>query len=417
MNAIEKILAAHSKKASVSPGDMVDVELDYVMANDATTTLAIDIFGGKLKETQVFDRDRVIIIMDHYTPSSSVNAADTHNKMRDFCRTQNIKHVYDGEGVCHQLMLEKHACPGQVIIGADSHTCTYGALGALSTGMGSTDTAVAWADGRIWMKVPETIKISVSGKWQSGVYAKDLILKIIGDISASGATYKALLFEGEAIGALSISQRATLCNMGIEAGAKFAYVQPDEKVSAYMKDAGRQGYTVYEADEDAEYYKTLYYDVTDLNPQIAAPPSVDNVDDIGAFEGMEIDQFFIGACTNGRYEDLETAAGILKGKKISEKCRMLVTPASRDIYIKAAQNGLLKIFMESGAMISSPGCSACFGGTVGLLGNGEKMLSTANRNFTGRVGSPNAKIYLANPAVVAASALKGKITRPERIAE
>ena len=412
MNAIEKIIAAHSGKSSVSPGDMVEVGLDYVMANDATTTLAIDIFGGKLEETQIFDRDKVIIIMDHYTPSSSVNAADTHNKMREFCRAHKIAYVYDGQGVCHQLMLEKHVCPGQVIIGADSHTCTYGAVGALSTGMGSTDTAVAWADGRIWMKIPETIKISVSGKWPKGVYAKDLILKIIGDISVSGATYKALLFEGEAVESLSISQRATLCNMGIEAGAKFAYVQPDEKVYAFMKEAGREDYTVYEADEDAQYFKMLNYDVSNLSPQIAAPPSVDNVKDISEFEGMEIDQFFIGACTNGRYEDLEVAAGILKGKKISENARMLVTPASRDIYIKASEKGLLKIFMESGAMISNPGCSACFGGTVGLLGNGEKMLSTANRNFTGRVGSPNAKIYLANPAVVAASALTGKVTMP-----
>ena len=412
MNVIEKIIAAHSDKSKVSPGYMVDVALDFVMATDATTKLAIDIFSKELKETKVFDNDKVIIIMDHYTPSSSIGAADTHNKMRAFCKEQSINHVYDGEGVCHQLMLEKHVSPGNIVVGADSHTCTYGALGALSTGMGSTDIAVSWADGKIWMKVPETIRIVVSGKWPKDVYAKDLILKIVGDISAKGATYKALLFEGEAISELNVAQRATLCNMGIEAGAKFAYVQPDEKVYSYLKQKGREGYTVFEADEDAAYEKTLFYDVSDMSPQIAAPYSVDNVSDLSKFEGMKIDQFFIGACTNGRYEDLEIAANILKGKKLSKDSRLLITPASREIYIKAADNGLLKIFMESGAMISNPGCSACFGGTDGLLGKNEKLLTTANRNFRGRVGSPDAEIYLANPAVVAASAITGVVTRP-----
>lgn len=412
MNVIEKILAAHSNKEYVESGEIINVSLDYIMSNDATTTLAIDVFKNQLYKSHVFNADNIVVIMDHYTPSSSVSAADTHNKMREFCRNQQIKNMYDGEGVCHQLMMEKHVKPGHLVIGADSHTCTYGALGVLSTGMGSTDIAVAWSEGEIWMKVPETIKIIVNGKWNKGVYAKDLILKIIGDIKANGATYKAIVFEGESIEKLSISERATICNMVIEAGAKFSYIQPDEKVRKYMKEKGRTDYMVYKDDENAKYEKVLHYDISNLLPQIAAPYSVDNVFDITEFEGMKIDALFLGACTNGRYEDIEVAASILRGKTISNSVRLLVTPASRAIYIKALKNGLIKDLMESGAMISNPGCSACFGGTVGLLGNGEKLLSTANRNFKGRVGSPNGEIYLANPAVIAASALTGVVTIP-----
>lgn len=412
MNVVEKILSAHSRNESVEPGEMIDVSLDYIMANDATTSLAIDIFEKEIGAGRIYDPNQVVIVIDHYTPSSSESAADNHNKMRDFCARQQINFMYDGEGVCHQLMLENHVKPGQLIIGADSHTCTYGALGALSTGMGSTDIAIAWSSGKIWMKVPHAIKIVVKGKWPSGVYAKDLILKIIGDLKANGATYKAMVFEGEAIESLGISARATLCNMAIEAGAKFAYIQPDYHVKKYMEAKGRIDFSVYVDDPDAEYKKTLYYDVTHLLPQIAAPYSVDNVFDIIEFEGMKLNALFLGACTNGRYEDIEIAANILRGKKISKSVRFLVTPASRQVYIKALESGLLKDLMESGAMISNPGCSACFGGTVGLLGKGEKLLSTANRNFKGRVGSPFGEIYLANPAVVAASALTGVVTMP-----
>ena len=412
MNVVEKILAAHSANESVEPGEIIDVSLDYIMANDATTALAIDIFEKEMGANKMYDPERAVIVMDHYTPSSSESAADNHNKMRAFCEKQQIKFVYDGEGVCHQLMLENHAAPGQLIIGADSHTCTYGALGALSTGMGSTDIAIAWHTGKIWMKVPRTIKIIVQGTWSAGVYAKDLILKIIGDLRANGATYKAMVFEGEAIERLNISERATLCNMAIEAGAKFAYIQPDSRVEEYMKEKGRTDYAIFIDDPDAQYDATLHYDVTHLLPQIAAPYSVDNVCDITEFEGMKLNALFLGACTNGRYEDIEIAADILRGKKIAKSVRLLVTPASRSIYIKALESGLLKDLMESGAMISNPGCSACFGGTVGLLGKGEKLLSTANRNFKGRVGSPLGEIYLANPAVVAASALTGVVTMP-----
>ncbi len=415
MNVIEKIIATHAGVETVKPGQIVDVKLDYVMANDATTTLAIDIFKDQLKGERVFDREKVVMVMDHYTPSCSVEAAETHKKMRQFAREQELKYVYDGVGVCHQLMLEQHVKPGDFVIGADSHTCTYGAIGALSTGMGSTDVAVAWMEGKVWIKVPSVIKIQVKGKWPKGVYAKDLILKVIGDLTAKGATYKALIFEGEAINGLSVSERATLCNMAIEAGAKFAYIQPDEKVKAFMQEKGRITYPVYDSDDDTDFEQVLTYDTKDLEPQIAYPHSVDNVKPLSEFEGLEIDQVFLGACTNGRLEDLQTAAAILKGKKISPKVRMLVTPASNAVLIEAMNQGLIKVLMESGAMISTPGCSACFGGTVGLIGPGERLLTTANRNFKGRVGSPDGEIYLGSPATAAASALYGKITDPRRV--
>jgi 3-isopropylmalate/(R)-2-methylmalate dehydratase large subunit len=417
MNAIEKIIAAHAGLKTVKPGQIVDVKLDYVMANDATTTLAIDVFQKELKGERVFDREQVVLVMDHYTPCCTVDAAETHKKMRRFGRDQELKYVYDGVGVCHQLMLEHHAKPGDFIIGADSHTCSYGAIGALSTGMGSTDVAVGWMEGKVWIKVPSTIKIRVSGKWPKGVYSKDLVLKLIGDLTAKGATYKALVFEGEAIRDLTVSERATLCNMGIEAGAKFAYVQPDEKVKAFMKKMGREYYPVIEADADADasYERVLTYNVADLEPQIAYPHSVDQVKPLSDFEGLEIDEVFLGACTNGRFEDLEIAAAILKGKKISDKVRMLITPASNAVYMEAMERGLIRTFIESGAMISTPGCSACFGGTIGIIGPGERLLTTANRNFKGRVGSPDGEIYLASPATAAASALYGEITDPRKV--
>jgi len=415
MNAVEKILAAHCGETEVHPGMIVDVALDAVMANDATTCLAIDIFKDRIGADRIFDPAKVILIMDHYTPSSSIAAADSHNRMRAFAKDQGLHHVYDGLGVCHQLMMERHVAPGQLIIGADSHTCSYGALGALATGMGSTDVAVAWSRGRIWMKVPETIAITVTGKWPKGVFAKDLIMRIVGDLTARGATYKALYFRGPAIEALSIAERMTLANMVIEAGAKFAYIRPDEKTREYLGEMGRSDYNVVEDDEDSVFEKTLIYDVGDLQPQIAFPHSVDNVRDISAFEGTEIDEYFLGACTNGRYEDLEVAASILKGCKIAPGVRFLVTPASTEVYRRTIGSGLIEVFIDSGAMIGTPGCSACFGGSGGILGKGERLLTTANRNFRARVGSPESEIYLASPATVAASALAGHITDPRRI--
>lgn len=416
MNVIEKILADHSDKAVVSPGQIIDVNLDFVMANDATGCLTIDIFQKELQANKLFDPDKVILVLDHYTPSSSVDSANSHARMRTFAHKHGIQHLYDGQGICHQLMLEHHVRPGQLVIGADSHTCSYGALGALATGMGSTDIAVAWQQGRTWMRVPSAIKIEVSGEWPSGVQAKDLILKIIGDLTVQGATYKALCFSGPAISALEVSERITLTNMAIEAGAKFGFIPADAKTKAYMKGVGRPDFSYYSDDEDAEYEQVYTYDVSQLEPQVATPHSVDNVDTISTVEGTRIDEIFLGACTNGRYEDLETAAAILHGKKIANSVRMLVTPASKDIFLRALESGIIATFVECGAMINSPGCSACFGGSGGILGKNEKLLTTANRNFRGRVGSPDSEIYLASTATVAASALYGYITDPRRIA-
>jgi 3-isopropylmalate/(R)-2-methylmalate dehydratase large subunit len=395
MNEIESIIAKHAAVERVVPGEIVEVTVDFVMTNDATTAL--------------------IMVMDHYTPSNTVAAANTHKIMRDFAKKQAVKYVYDGVGICHQVMLEEHIMPGQLIIGADSHTCSYGAIGALSTGMGSTDIAVSWLDGKTWLKVPETIKIILDGRAPDGVYSKDITLKIISDLTAKGATYKAIVFEGEAVSAMSIAERMTLCNMVIEAGGKFAYIKPDEKVKQYLNSRGRNDAFELDVCEGGQYERIIRYDISNLEPQIACPHFVDNICGISEVLGFEMDEFFIGACTNGRYEDLKVAADILKGKKIAPQTRLIVTPASREIYKQAARDGLLEIFMDSGAMICNPGCSTCFGATEGLLGDGERLLTTANRNFIGRVGSKDSSIYLASPAVVAASAVTGKITDPREV--
>lgn len=416
MNCIEKILAAHSGESQVHPGQIIEVQLDYVMANDATACLAIRRFTNELKAQKVYDPNKVILVTDHYTPSSSVEAADSHNTMRQFAREQQLRHLYDGEGICHQLMLEHHVKPGQLIVGADSHTCSYGALGALGTGMGSTDISVAFEQGKIWMKVPQTINIRVKGKWPKHVSAKDLILRIIGDLTVQGATYKALTFTGPAICDLSISERITLCNMAIEAGAKFGFIPVDDVTQHYLKQVGRDSSSLITDDEDYEYEKTLEYDVDQLEPQVAKPHSVDNVTPVRSLDKTYIDEVFIGACTNGRYEDLEAAAAIIKGHRLAPGLRMIVTPASRDIYLKALENGLIATFVTSGASVTPPGCSTCFGGSGGILGKGEKLLTTANRNFRARVGSPQSEIYLASPAVAAATAITGYVTDPKEVA-
>lgn len=415
MNAVEKIMAVHSGKKEVQPGEIVDVRLDFVMANDACAVLAMDVFENELKAKKVFDPSKIVLVLDHYTPSSSVDAANTHKRIRQFVKKYGIHHLYDGDGICHQLMLEKHVVPGQLVIGADSHTCSYGSIGALSTGMGSTDIAAAWMKGRTWMKVPESIKVVVEGKLPKGVYAKDLILQVIKRLSASGATYKALCFEGAAIEALTISGRTTLANMAVEVGAKFAYIKPDEATHQAMAKVNRLQFDEYSDDSDAIYQETIVIDVEQLAPQVSCPHVVDNVESIEGVDGTMVDEIFLGACTNGSFEDLEVAASILKGKKIASTVRMLVTPASREIYLQAMEAGFLKILMEAGAMVNNPGCSACFGGSGGILGTDEVLLSTANRNFRARVGSADSKIYIASPATIAASAITGKISDPREV--
>ncbi len=334
--------------------------------------------------------------------------------MREFVEKQDITNFYDvKEGVCHQVLPEKgHIVPGEVVVGTDSHTCTHGALGAFSTGIGSTDMAMVFATGKLWFKIPETIKFDIQGNLKDYVYAKDVILHIIGKIGADGATYKACEFAGETTKKMSVSERMVLCNMAIEMGGKTGLVEPDEKTVNYLKDRTNREYGILKTDLDAESLDTMQIYVDDLEPQIACPHNVDNVKSISEVEGTNIDQVFLGSCTNGRLEDLRTAAKIVKGNQISDKVRMLVIPASREIYLQAMDEGLLRTFAESGALVCNPCCGPCLGGHIGLIGPGEVSLSTSNRNFQGRQGSPDAEVYLSSAAVAAASALKGVITHP-----
>ena len=417
MNICEKILARASGKKEVSPGEIVEAKVDMAMVNEITGPLAIEAFH-EIGIEKVWDNQRIVMVLDHQIPADSVKSAELHKIMRKFAKNQEIQHFYDVGfgGVCHQVMVEKgHVRPGELIVGADSHTCTYGALGAFGTGIGSTEMAAVFATGRIWLKVPETIKISVTGTFQKFVTAKDLILNVIGQIGADGALYKAIEFNGSTIESLSISERMTLCNMAVEAGAKTGIINPDEKTILYVRNRTHEPFKPLTSDFDAEYEKTIEIDVSGLEPQIACPHSVDNVKSASEVEGTPINQAFIGSCTNGRIEDLRLAAEIIKGRKISNGVRFLVTPASQEVYLQALREGLLETFVEAGACVCNPTCGACFGGHMGLLADGETCISSSNRNFIGRMGSPKAKIYLASPATVAASAIKGEITDPRRL--
>jgi 3-isopropylmalate/(R)-2-methylmalate dehydratase large subunit len=414
VNIAEKILAAASGRAEVKPGEIVEAKVDMVMANEITGPLAIQAFK-KIGTQKVWDNQRIVLVLDHQVPADSVKSAELHKIMRAFAKEQNIPLLYDigFGGVCHQVMAEKgHVRPGELIVGADSHTCTYGALGAFATGIGSTEMAGVFATGEIWLRVPSTIRINLAGSFQKSVTPKDLILHVISKIGADGATYKAVEFTGPAINRTSVSGRMTLCNMTVEMGAKTGIVNADEVTLGYVEDRTDRSFRILGSDADATYEKTVEVEVGDLEPQVACPHSVDNVKSVEEVKGTEIDQAFIGSCTNGRLEDLELAAGLLRGRKIKKGVRLIVTPASQEVHLQALQRGLLEIFMDAGACVCSPTCGACFGGHMGLLAAGEVCISSSNRNFVGRMGSPKAQIYLASPATVAASALAGEIVDP-----
>ncbi|RJS88101.1 3-isopropylmalate dehydratase large subunit [Candidatus Bathyarchaeota archaeon] len=414
MNIAEKILARASGREEVKPGEIVQPKVDMAMVNEITGPLAIQAFK-KIGVPKVWDNSRIVLIQDHQVPADTVKSAELHRIMRQFAEEQEIKFLYDVGlgGVCHQIMVEKgHALPGDLIVGADSHTCTYGALGAFATGIGSTEMAAVFATGEIWLRVPSTIRINATGSFKKHVTPKDLILYVIGKIGAAGATYKAVEFMGSTLSQISISGRMTLCNMTVEMGAKTGLINPDEETFNYVKSRARRPFRALKSDPDAKYEKTLEVDVDRLEPQIACPHSVDNVKPVKSVEGTEINQAFLGSCTNGRLEDLKAAAEILKGKKISRGVRMIVTPASQEVYLQALKNGFLEIFVKAGALVTNPTCGACFGGHMGLLAPGEVCVSSSNRNFVGRMGSPEAEIYLASPVTVAASALAGKIVDP-----
>lgn len=413
MTLTEKIIANVVGKEKVAPNEIVNVAPDFVMCNDATTHITIDILKGSMKARNVRYPSRAIFVIDHNVPSNSIDTAMVHKKMRDFASEQKI-HIYDGEGVCHQLLVENHIIPNQLIVAADSHTCTYGALGCFGAGIGSTDTAAVLTDGQIWLRVPPTIKFEIEGSLPKGVYAKDMILKIIGDIGADGAIYKAMEFSGHAIEELSVESRLTLCNMAVEAGAKNGVIAADRKVLDYVSDRIPSDLEPFTSDPDAEYERIYGYDVSELEPMVACPHSVDNVKPVREVEGLKIDEAFIGSCTNGRLEDLRIAAEVLKGNKISSDVKLIISPASRKVFKQALKEGLMEIFIRSGAIVMNPNCSACWGACQGVLADGERIVTTGNRNFKGRVGSPQSEIYLASPATVAYSALGGEITNHAR---
>ena len=413
MTMAEKILAKASEKKSVEAGEIVMANINVAMTHDLTGPLSVESFK-KIGVKKVWDPEKIVVIFDHQVPADSIEAAQNHIIMREFVKKQGINNFYDiNEGVCHQVLPEKgHILPGEVVVGTDSHTCTHGALGAFATGIGSTDMAMVFATGKLWFKVPETIKFQIEGSLNDYVSAKDVILDIIGKIGADGATYKACEFAGETTKEMSISERMVLCNMAIEMGGKTGLVEPDYKTIKYLEGRSNKKYEIMKTDDDAKSLQTMQIDVSNLEPQIACPNHVDNVKSISEVEGINVDQVFLGSCTNGRLEDLRTAAQIIKGQHIAKNVRMLVIPASREIYTKAMDEGLLKIFVDSGALICNPCCGPCLGGHVGLLGAGEVSLSTSNRNFKGRQGSPDAEIYLSSAAVAAASAIKGSLTDP-----
>ncbi|WJI09567.1 3-isopropylmalate dehydratase large subunit [Methanobacterium sp. CWC-01] len=409
----EKIIAKAAGIEKVDAGKIVMANIDVAMTHDLTGPLSVESFK-KIGVDEVWDPEKIVVIFDHQVPADSLEAAQNHLIMREFVSEQGIDNFYDvREGVCHQVLPEKgHVVPGEVVVGTDSHTCTHGALGAFSTGIGSTDMAMVFATGKLWFKVPETIKFQIDGKLDKHVYSKDVVLNIIGQVGADGATYQACEFGGETTSKMSVSDRMVLCNMAIEMGGKTGLVEPDEKTIKYIEQRSNKKYRVFSTDEDAESLKTMQVDVTDLVPQIACPHNVDNVKPVTEVEGTTIDQIFLGSCTNGRLDDMRVAAEILKGKEVSTNVRMLVIPASREVYRNALDEGLMNIFVDAGALVCNPCCGPCLGGHVGLLGPGEVSLSTSNRNFKGRQGSPDAEVYLSSAAVAAASAIKGEITDP-----
>jgi 3-isopropylmalate/(R)-2-methylmalate dehydratase large subunit len=415
MTLAEKILTAHSGQKQVSAGDFISCKVDMVLSNDITAPIAIREF--RKLGVRVFDPQKVVMIPDHFVPNKDINSAEQAKMMREFAREQGIIYYEVGEsGIEHVLLPEKGlVLPGDVVVGADSHTCTYGALGAFATGMGSTDIAVAMATGDIWMKVPPTFKFVFHGRMGKWVGGKDLILYTIGQIGVDGALYASMEFTGEAIDALSMAGRFTMANMAIEAGAKAGLFRVDEKTLEYVRPRAKRQYTVYEADREASYAQVFEWDAAKIEPQVAAPHLPSNVKPVSQFSRVEIDQSVIGSCTNGRLEDLRVAAGILKGRKVHPRVRCIVLPGTQQVYLAALKEGLLETFINAGAVVSTPTCGPCLGGYMGVLAAGEKAVSTTNRNFVGRMGSPKSEVYLANPAVAAASAIAGKIVSPESL--
>jgi len=409
----EKIISEHVGR-EVHAGEFVVAKVDVVMAQDGTGPLSVQEFK-KMGMEKVFDKENSILFIDHASPSSRKELSNSQKLLREFSKKTGAYLSDIGEGICHQRLVEDWVNPGDLVVGADSHTCTSGALGAFSTGMGSTDIALAFALGKVWLKVPETHKFIIKGKLPLGVYSKDIILDIIGKIGADGATYKAMEFEGETIEDLSMSSRFVITNMAIEAGGKTGLIAPDEITRRYLKSRDREDkFREIKSDSDADFENVIEIDVNKLEPSVAFPHTVDNVKGISEIDDIKMDQVFIGTCTNGRLEDLRIAASILKGKKRHPDTRLIVIPSSKEVLLEALQEGLIEVFIEAGAAVESPGCGPCVGIHKGILADGERVLSTQNRNFLGRMGNPKGFIYLGSPATAAASAIEGKIADPRR---
>lgn len=412
----EKVLLEHSTVKHITPGQFIEGDIDLIMVHEQ--------LGGRIhKEYEklgidyVWDPSKIFFILDHWVPAPTISAAQMHEDCRNFAKKYNFLHNMGmNKGICHQVLPEMgFARPGMLIVGSDSHTTTYGAFNCLSTGIGATDVSVVFATGKLWLKVPESYKINLTGYFNKGVMSKDFILKLIGDLSTKGAIYKSLEIHGDGVKNLSIDARMTISNMVVEAGAKFGVFLPDEQLTKWLEKHTKESYKLVFPDNDASYEKNFDYNLSDITPIVAKPSNPGNIATIEEVEGLEIDQAFLGSCTNGRMEDLRIAAKILKGNKVQSNTRLIITPASNQIYIEALKENLIEIFIEAGAVVTHSTCGACIGGQMGVLGPEEVCISSTNRNFTGRMGDPTSQIYLASPATVAASALKGKISDPREV--
>ncbi|MGI6677735.1 MAG: 3-isopropylmalate dehydratase large subunit [Dehalobacterium sp.] len=418
MTITEKILAAHAGEEKVTPGQFINARLDVVLGNDVTGPVAINEFN-KLGFQKVFDRDRIMLVPDHFTPNKDIKSAEQSKAMREFAQIHEITNYFEigRMGIEHCLLPEAGlVLPGDVIIGADSHTCTYGALGAFATGVGSTDMAAGMATGEAWFKVPSSIKFVFKGTdFNPYVSGKDLILYVIGQIGVDGALYQAMEFTGEGISALSMDSRFSMCNMAIEAGGKSGIIAPDDVTLTYIRDRAKRDFKIYQSDPDAEYTQVLELRVNEIEPQVAFPHLPENTRNVTDAGDVRLNQVVIGSCTNGRLEDLRVAASLMEGKKVHPDVRCIVIPGTQNIYRQAMKEGLIDIFIDAQAAVSTPTCGPCLGGHMGILAKGERALSTTNRNFVGRMGHPESEVYLSNPAVAAASAIMGRIVHPQEV--
>ncbi len=414
MTIAEKIIARAAGADTVKAGEIHTVEVDQLLSNDGTTHLTIDMYNQKLKHPHIADVKKLVWVMDHNVPADSPKTAASQKKMRDFAREHGIT-FYEGQGVCHQIMMENHVCPGELIFGADSHTCAYGALGAFGTGVGCTDYLYAMVTGRSWVLVPETLRFRLTGRLPEGVSARYLILTVIGTIGANGANYKAMEFTGEGLKTLTMSDRISICNLCVEAGAKTALMEVDETAMEYLHAHGREPKACFQSDDDAVFAATYDIDLSTIVPIVAKPHFVDNICPAKEAAGIRIDEAFLGSCNNGRIEDLRVGAAVIRGKKVHPLVRFLVVPASQAVYRQALEEGILQTFMEAGAIVMNPNCSVCWGSCQGVIGEGETLISTGTRNFKGRAGHKDSFVYLASAATVTASAVKGEIATADML--